>query len=523
MPSSNRGATGQETAADAQFQEGFAKAVAERDYAVAMALCRDRLSQHPGDRYALEMRATVRQFLDAVEDLEDAGATLKDEEEPTISEKTSEQFLMAPPCALEPLEAPPPPLAEIREQMLATSERALQALSAYFLEDEARLWKVGEQTVGIFWDAGQICSRAPLKARLHEISVDLTRRLLQPLQAHGGPKEKPGEEEMDHSAWFCEALGQLWWYFELGLEPDPWLFGSCSAELVSSGGDMQRLLGYSLDSLRKAEEGELCDILTNTWTLERTLVCGLLGSPPPVELEYGVAAVLAEIRRRPLVEPPLSGFYDCFYLMTHVVYVLSCFNGHLPNYRQDCPWVYAYIERALGFWIRELRRDAAQVQAGHLPASVVAHLWSADAVDAIAESCDCLLGLKEPPDEESDVGRDVRVGLRFLMDRQGQDGLMFSPGSAQDPNDEYNYVHPSWTAAAALQSLSREAPGPSQRCALWSRHARAAAVQVGFSEPPPSSNIGAEPVDAEVARRHGSVSEGTNLVAQAIKLAAQGT
>jgi len=248
---------------------------------------------------------------------------------------------------------------------------------------------------------------------------------------------------------------------------------------------MEWLMGYSLEGLRQAEPNELCDILTNTWTLERSCICGLLGEPPPVTLEYGIAAVLAEIRRRPLVEPPLTGFYDCFYLMTHVVYVLNCFNGHLPNQRADCPWVYGYLERCLGFWLRELRRDSAQVQAGLLPEAVISHLWSADAVDAVAEAADCLLGLEQPPEPDSEVGLDLRIGLRFLMDQQREDGLIFSPGSVMDPVDQYNYVHPSWTAAAALQVPFRLMPGPSPRCQAWANHARAAAREVGFAEPPP--------------------------------------
>lgn len=438
---------------DSAFVTAFGDLVARRDFSGAMALCRVRLKAKPEDRYALEMRDTVQHFLDATQELQED----EEEEEDQI----------------------PPQLEEMQESAVAASTRAFEAMFAYLQEDEERLWHLGEQAVGIFWDVGQI-SQYGHRDRLREMSTALLATLARKLRCSGGPKKQPGEKELGSAEWLFEALGQLWWYSELDLVPEDWLVETCQKELASNGSSMQALVGYSAEGLREAPYDELCDILTQTWTLERSVVCGLFGNKSVPSLEYGVAAVFAEIRRRPLMEPPLEGFYDCFYLMTHVVYILNCFNGHLPNRRADCPWVYSYLERCLNFWLREVRRDSAT----KVSESIASELWSADGVDAIAEAADTLLGLGEPT-QEGATGEAIREAVHWLLGRQEDGGLFFSPGAPRDASDEYNHLHPSWTAAAALQ-LERQAPGPSPRCAAWARHARAAAQQAGLgTEPAP--------------------------------------
>lgn len=445
-----------------EFVDAFADLVSRRDYSGAMTLCRERLKKKPDDRYALDLRQTVQRFTDAADELEDG----EDEDEEL-----------------------PPQLEEMEDKALTASMRSFETMARFLTNDKDdkdgdSLWALGEQAVGIFWDPGQISASDPHKERLREISCDLTARLLKRLKILGRPKPHPREGEMTKTEWLMEALGQLWWYYELDLPPDPWLLESCRQELASSGGSMETWVGYSRAGLWRAKGSELCDILTGTWTLERSLVCGILGDgPAPAKLEYGMAEVLAEITKRQLVEPPLEGFYDCFYLMTHVVYVLNCFNGHLPNYRADCPWIYAYLERCLSFWLREVRRYNA---AGEMPAAVASQLWSAEAVDAVAESVDCLLGLGEPT-EDSAMGEAIRGGIQFLLEQQDEDGLFFSPGAQRDPSEEYNHLHPSWTAVAALQALRRRVPGPSPRCAAWVRHVRVAAEKAKLSAGPQTS------------------------------------
>jgi len=200
---------------------------------------------------------------------------------------------------------------------------------------------------------------------------------------------------------------------------------------------------------------------------------------------------MAEIRRRPLVEPPLTGFYQDFYLMTHLVYALNCFNGHLPNRRSDCPWVYSYIERCLAFWLREGKRQERGGKTA--PDVVAAQLWETEAVDAIAECVDCLLGLGEPSDD-GPLAELVREGCAWLLTRQEADGLFYSPSVPRSETKEYDHLHPTWVTCAALQ-FDRKAPGPSPRCAAWAAHIRAAAFEVGLAEPPPvpESNLSSIP------------------------------
>lgn len=440
----DKGASG-----SSEFVEAFGELVARRDYGAAMNLCRSRLKDNPADRFALELRATVQSFLDAKDQLEE-----EDEDEEL-----------------------PPQLDEMQAEAIEAADRAFDAMFAYFESDDELPWQVGEQAVGIFWDPGQICTSADRRERLRRMSVGLLARLLKKLRSSGEPKETPQGDELSHSDWLGEALGQLWWHSELELEPDPWLLESCKQELTSSGGSMEFLAGLSKDGLRSASFSELTDILSQTMTVERSFVCGLLDGVS-LELGYGVGEVLAEICRRPLVEPPSVGFYECFYTMVQVVYTLNCFNGHLPNQRADCQWVYAYLERCLSFWLREVRREGV----ADLEDSVASRLWSAEAVEAIAEAVNCLMGLAEPT-EDSPTGEAIRAGVQVLLAQQTE-GLFFSPGAPRDPSDAYTYIRPSWTAAAALVALDRQAPGPSQRRAAWSRHARAAARGAGLATGP---------------------------------------
>eukprot|EP00419_Tripos_fusus_P038002 CAMPEP_0172765400 /NCGR_PEP_ID=MMETSP1074-20121228/179180_1 /TAXON_ID=2916 /ORGANISM="Ceratium fusus, Strain PA161109" /LENGTH=451 /DNA_ID=CAMNT_0013600341 /DNA_START=40 /DNA_END=1391 /DNA_ORIENTATION=- len=434
-----------------EFLEKFADHVARRDYRGALAACKERLSTKPDDRYALQMRETVQQYLDTAEDAE-----LIDDD---------------PDGDAVPL------LNELHEPAQSAMERGLNALLRYF-DDEEHLWAVGEQAVGIFLDVGQLTPWGKRREALLETSKSLTLRLTNRLSAarHGGPLPSFSvAADLGKGEWLFEALGQLWNHYALGLERPAWLVEGCRSEW--QGSSMETLVGFSADGLGKAGVGELCDVLIQVWTLERTVVCGLLGDDPPPSLDYGIAAVLAEIRRRPLVEAPIAGFMDSFYLMTHVVYVLNAFNGFLPNRRTDCPWLYAYLERSLWFLLREVKRDLSNV-----PAAVAASTLASDALDMVAEAVDCLRGLDEGDSEQ------LCAGITWLLSRQEADDLFYSPAAKRPAATEYDHVHPTWTAAAALQ-LQREAPSASPYCASWAQYARRQAQKVGFSEAPPLPDL----------------------------------
>ncbi|CAE7236929.1 unnamed protein product [Symbiodinium sp. KB8] len=395
------------------FQEDFAECISRKDFRAATELCKQQLQKTPDSRYV---------WAQEQEDLE-------------------EELLG---------------LEELADEAAVACDRAYEAMFAY-LHDEERLWAVGEQAVGIFWDTGQLEPAGPRRDRLKSMAETLTRTLSSRLKlARAGGID---------NEWLFEALGELWFFQELGLavSGEPWLTEACTEGLRNLKGKvMEELAGFSLEGLKSASCGELCDTLMQVWTVERSSVCGLLNTPP---LEYGVREVLAEVRRRPLILPPKPGFYHCFYLMTHVVYTLNCFNGHLPNRRSDCPWLYAYLECCLEFWMTVASAETSGMSA-----------WQGEAVDAIAEAVDCLRGLNEICSQTT-----IRA-CRWLLSRQQADGFFVSPNSRRSDN-EYDQLHPTWTAAAALQ-LQREAPGPSQLCACWARHAREAAAEVGFSQPP---------------------------------------
>mmetsp|Transcript_20462 Transcript_20462/g.55855 ORF Transcript_20462/g.55855 Transcript_20462/m.55855 type:complete len:486 (-) Transcript_20462:57-1514(-) len=440
------------------FLNTFSDLVARRDYQGALKVCRERLRAKPDDRYVLQMRQTVEKYLDNCEDVDD------DLEDPDSL----------------------PTMEELKERTDTAITRGFEAMFAY-LQDQEKLWEMGEQAVGMFWDLGTVAPWGKRRERLLEISRSLTQPLGDKLKTSGryagALPAMSTAAELGGSEWVCEALGQLWWRCELNMEREDWLLEGCREEW--EGKSMEQLVGYSLEGLSTANLGALTDILVQVWTLERVSVCGLFGEQATPPLEYGIAEVLAEIRRRPLAEPPLAGFFECFYLMTHVVYVLNCFNGFLPNKRTDCPWLYSYLERCLGFWLREVRRDSSQ-----LPDNLAARTWGAEAVDAISEAVDCLRGL----DDESETDH-VREGLAWLLSRQEADGFFYSPRAQRPAENVYDALHPTWTAVAALQ-LDREAPGSSPRCAAWSQHAREAAREVGFAETPPLPDICA-PVDLE--------------------------
>eukprot|EP00439_Symbiodinium_sp_Y106_P082398 s1736_g21.t2 len=368
----------------------FAECISRKDFRAATELCKQQLQKTPDSRYVLDLRKTVEAFLDAAEELE-----AQDQED-------FEEELLG--------------FDELADKAAVACDRAYEAMFAYLQSDEERLWALGEQAVGIFWDTGQLEPAGPRRDRLKSMAETLTRTLssrLKLARASGIDNE-----------WLFEGLGELWFFQELGLGSEPWLTEACREELA----------GFSLEGLKSASCGELCDALMQVWTVERSSVCGLLNTPP---LEYGVREVLAEVRRRPLILPPKPGFYHCFYLMTHVVYTLNCFNGHLPNRRSDCPWLYAYLECCLEFWLTVAESTMSALQG--------------EAVDAIAEAVDCLRGLNERGSQTT-----IRA-CRWLLSRQQADGFFVSPNSRRPEND-YDHLHPSWTAAAALQ-LKRQAPG----------------------------------------------------------------
>merc|ERR1712151_155255 len=97
---------------------------------------------------------------------------------------------------------------------------------------------------------------------------------------------------------------------------------------------------------------------------------------------------------------------------------MNTFNGCLPHRRLDCPWLFAYLERCLKFWLWEVK------QASLVDSSAASSSWASEAVDAIAEAVDCLIGLGE--DKETD---ELREGVHFLLGCQKADGFFYSPGS----------------------------------------------------------------------------------------------
>lgn len=354
--------------------------------------------------------------------------------------------------------------------------KAVEAMS-FYLQDEDQLWAMGEQAIGIFFDVAVGAPPGPFRERLLEISRSLLQRLEPRLRVARGMEGGEALPEHCYGSWLFEALGLLWWQAELGQDTDTALLESASQEWIGLN-TMEELVGYSKDALGNIPNNEMCDVMVMVWTLERSLVCGLFeGTDLP--LEYGIQEVFAEIRSRPLIEPPFAGFYDKFYLMTHVVYCLNSWNGCLPNHYDDCPWLYNFIERCLRFWLREANVDA--------PADALSSLrpsYAGETVDGAAESIDCIRGLGE--DNVTEV---VREGINWLLGRQREDGFFYSPGAESSATDEYNSLHPTWVATAALQ-LDRQnwaaQAQPSGNAAAWSKHARAAAQRAGFAEPPPA-------------------------------------
>eukprot|EP00929_Paragymnodinium_shiwhaense_P056692 TRINITY_DN28380_c0_g1_i1.p1 TRINITY_DN28380_c0_g1~~TRINITY_DN28380_c0_g1_i1.p1 ORF type:complete len:515 (-),score=135.51 TRINITY_DN28380_c0_g1_i1:149-1693(-) len=443
---------------DSEFADAFEESISRRDYPAALQACKKRLKAKPDDVYALAMRETVEKFVDATNELELEEAAEDDEELP-------------------------PSLEEQLEKAHEATGKAFEAMYAYLQEGE-NLWTMGEQAIGIFWDVGINAPPGARRDRLLEMSRTLTKALLERLQRTG----RTGEPGLDGTTWLFEGLGELWWCHELDLPVEQWLLDGCREELICSDGCMKTLVGYSKAKLPDVPLADLCDVLTQVWTLERSVVCGLLaednaaGAAGLPALEYGVKEVLAEIQSRPLIEPPLDGFYGDFYLITHVVYTLNCFNGCLPSRRADAPWMYAYLERSLAFWLREAR---ACKSAKASVAKFQSLAWGSEAVDAVSEAVDNLLGLGE--DDAMYDGDLVREGIAWLLSRQDEDGFFYSPGARKGPEiAEYDQLHPTWTAVAALQ-LDRKVPpdsSKSQRCLAWTRHCRAAAEAVGFAQSP---------------------------------------
>eukprot|EP00927_Polykrikos_kofoidii_P025676 TRINITY_DN23037_c0_g1_i1.p1 TRINITY_DN23037_c0_g1~~TRINITY_DN23037_c0_g1_i1.p1 ORF type:complete len:508 (+),score=84.77 TRINITY_DN23037_c0_g1_i1:99-1526(+) len=448
-----------------QFVNAFEECVARRDYPAAAAMCRQRLKEKPDDRYALALRETVEKFIDAADELE---LDAEDEELP-------------------------PPLDEIIDKAHDACGKAFDALFEY-CQNGDNVWMIGEQAVGMFWDVGQNAPCGERRDKLLDMSKRLTQALLKRLKA--ARKSGNGEDRskmpahavaatmgsLDSGEWLFEGLGDAWWCLELGLPCEDWLIEGCREELRKAGGSMQTLVGFSAAQLKDVRRDEMCDVLTQTWTLERSLICNILGSDadlPP--LEYGIEQVLAEIGSRPLIEPPLEGFFHDFYVMTHVVYVLNCFNGYLPSRNADCPWVFSYLERCLGFWLREARAGRDGLAEFLADQSLLNECF-----DAIAEAADCLRGVADKESlSESDL---VRESMHWMLRQQDSDGFFYPPieKSKRRPTDNYNTVHPTWVGVAALQldrEVSHERVSP--RSKAWALHARAAAQKVNFAKAPP--------------------------------------
>lgn len=445
----------------ADFMETFSEHVAQKNYTQALDLCSKRLKAKPEDKYVLELKETVQvsQKLDAIY-TDDPYSILM-----------LQDFLESADHVEKHRHAGAPAMEELCNRAAPACVKSFEAMFKYLSDGEV-LWALGEQAIGIFWDTGRLAPPGSHCDRLLEISQSLLKVLSQRLA-----KLKASDSTLGPGEWLFEALGQLWWRREFDLSCQKWLLDGICVELTRTKGSMKELVGFSSKGLKRAELSELDEILVQTCTLERTLICGLLGDRPALpSLGYGVEQVLAEVCQRPLVEPPFPGFSETFSLMTSVVYVLNSFNACLPSKRAECPWLFSYLERCLGFWLREVQRDVS-----HLPASIASRSWAAEGVEAIAQAVDCLRGLDE---EEPSIL--VRQGIAWLLSRQEADGLFYAPGVTRPADSEFNYLHPSWRAVAALQ-LDRQMGHCSDRCSLWAGHARGAAKRSRLAEGPPSS------------------------------------
>eukprot|EP00928_Gymnodinium_smaydae_P079055 TRINITY_DN63076_c0_g1_i1.p1 TRINITY_DN63076_c0_g1~~TRINITY_DN63076_c0_g1_i1.p1 ORF type:complete len:455 (-),score=127.29 TRINITY_DN63076_c0_g1_i1:74-1438(-) len=428
----------------AGLMNAFEGCVSRRCYKEALALCQRQLKAKPDDRLAAELFRTVEGFVDASDDLEvqeAANAAAGEEEEI------------------------PPPIEELVPRASAAKARGAEVAFEYLRADEARLWEAGawalQPLLGIACGAEE---------------------LLEVLQRKLRPALKSETERFDDFEWLLEAVAEAWYLGEQNRPIDTWLSRGLNGQWAAAGGSMELLVGFSSQGLAEASAAELDDVLTNALTLERAFRSGAVdeGSSP---LTYGVERVLAEVGSRPLVEAPLDGFFDCLFLMTHVVYAINGYNSCLPNRRADFPWLYAYLERCLTFLLRELRNDRLAQTGGGL----LSRAGRLRALEAVAEIVDCLRGLG-PEDEGSDSDT-VREGVVWLLNRQDpSDGYFYSPGfSRQDAvaADPYACIRPTTAAVVALQ-LEREATvvGSSQAQA-WTAHARAAAAAVQLSTAPP--------------------------------------
>mmetsp|Transcript_85478 Transcript_85478/g.133569 ORF Transcript_85478/g.133569 Transcript_85478/m.133569 type:complete len:450 (+) Transcript_85478:47-1396(+) len=431
--------------------EQISTCVARRDYAGALAFCNKRLKESPGDRLTLELRQSIEEFTRAVASSElDVGVG----------------------------SAESPSLDELKVQSREACTKAFEAMFRY-LQDEETLCSMGEQAIGIFFDVATSSGPGAFRDRL----LEMARSCLSVLERHAltWGKDKDLPEDYDCGSWLFEALGILWFQAELGQSPDPQLLSRAKREWLELK-TMEALVGYSKNGLATVSTADLCDVMVSVWTLERTLVCGLL-SKDELPLEYGVADVFAEIRRRSFIEPPLAGFCGTLYVATHVVYCLNSWNGYLPNSYSDCPWLYNYIERCLRYSLHE-GQYASREQLPKALSSVMPS-YEPDIVDVVSESIDCIRGLGE-----ENVTEVVRDGVAWLLTRQREDGFFYSPQadtSERATKQPYNDLHPTWTAAAALHLDRAEygsSPSPSSHAAVWAKHARAAAKSVAFFDPP---------------------------------------
>jgi len=430
--------------------EQISTCVARRDYAGALAICNKRLQESPGDRFILELRQSIEEF--------------------NLAIATSELDVGAGIVVL-------PSLDELKEQSREACMKAFEAMFRY-LQDEEALCSMGEQAIGIFFDVATSSCPGAFRDRL----LEMAKSCLSVLERHvlTWCKDEDLPEDYDCGPWLFEALGIIWFQAELGYGPDAELLDRAKKEWLNLE-TMETMVGYSKSSLGTAPSADLCDVMVSVWTLERTLVCGLL-SKDELPLEYGVADVFAEIRRRPLIEPPLAGFIGTFYVATHVVYCLNSWNGYLPNSHCDCPWLYNYIERCLRYSLHEARYASREQIPKALSSVMQSHEFGI--VDAVAESIDCIRGLGQ-----ESVTEVVRDGAAWLLTRQREDGFFYSPQAEtaeRASKQTYEDIHPTWTAAAALH-LDRADYGtttfPSSYAAAWAEHARAAAKSVGFFEP----------------------------------------
>lgn len=444
------------------FLDAFSDCIVWQDYGQALSLCARRLAARSDDERARELREAARE-------LRQAGRS------------ASEAWRREAECGGECELSRPSTISSLQPRALQAIQNAFEALAARLADEEA-LREVGEQAIGIFMDPWY---SAPLGSSLRARLLEISRGLLSTIMADDALivalEQAPLQLPSDFRRALLEALGTLWWQRELGEEPDARLLLAARQKLEEHAGSMEALVGVSVAGLPCASLGLLCDLLIQVWQLERVSVCGILGEYSPPLLEYGISEVLAEIRRRPLTEPPLDGFLDHFWLATHVVFVLSSYNGCLPNKRAVCPWIYRYIERCLEFWLRDIKRECWTLSplATRLEAAA-SH--RDEAVDAVAEAMDCLLGLCDTETEA------MREAASWLLSRQEPDGLFYSPGADRSNNDVYEALHPTWTAVSALQ-IGRLSVQQSGRCATWAAYARAAAESIDFQTAPPSAEL----------------------------------